>query len=125
MLSRQFFLQTVRPRPQHIPLIPAPRDLTKDMTDSKLAIAEAILGYNFSRKTLALEALMMDSGPSGIKAVVWHKGQRHEVPKNTRLAVVGDGLLDSVLAEAWYGTDESKGRPHSISLPLIASPRAS
>lgn len=84
--------------------------------DVLLSLAESILKYNFKRKEIGLEALMMAGGSSGSKGTVIYRNKSLAVDKNTRLAVVGDKVLDMVVSEAWYLTGTEKRK-----LPLCPS----
>lgn len=67
--------------------------------EEKLTFLEKITGYDFVDKVLALEALQaLSSEP--IEAN--YKGKIHRIPKNKRLAIFGDAILDSMLSEEWY-----------------------
>lgn len=78
---------------------------TNDPTpEKKLSQAEKIIGYHFKNLTLGLEALQMEGDPSPLGAPVTYLGTLYRIPKNNRLAIVGDALLDAILADAWYAT---------------------
>ncbi|KAF2249755.1 ribonuclease III [Trematosphaeria pertusa] len=89
--------------------------------DARVELAESILDYTFVDKTLCLEALMMAGGPCGTKAMATYNGQLYPVDKNTRLAVVGDRLLDTVLSEMWFATGRIKDDETKIRLALTSN----
>ncbi|KAF2844648.1 ribonuclease III [Plenodomus tracheiphilus IPT5] len=60
---------------------------------------EAIVGYTFSNKTHAVEAVQM-AAPQ-IATVV--SGSISRVDNNRRLAVLGNAVLAKVLCAAWFG----------------------
>ncbi|CAI6336215.1 unnamed protein product [Periconia digitata] len=76
--------------------------------DQRIATVTNMFGHIFVRKNLCAEALQM-AGPVACvivnDAVSW-------VPKNNRLAIVGDAILDTVLCRKWYeGSDSAGPRP--------------
>lgn len=73
--------------------------------DTKIAQIEAIIGYTFTKKLLCAEGLQMDGTPG----CVWLGRTPHMVEKNTRLAVLGDAIMASVLVEKWYDHRNAQG----------------
>ncbi|KAF2475293.1 ribonuclease III [Lindgomyces ingoldianus] len=77
-------------------------------TAAKLAHCEYITGHTFTSKRLGLEALQMAGGPLGTDGIVEYCGTYLPVPKNKRLAIIGDATLDHVLSLIWYHTGRAK-----------------
>lgn len=75
---------------------------------NKIAIAEAQLGYHFRDKVNCLKALQASG-----HALVW-QGQFLKVDKNDRLAVFGDTVVKTILAEMWFATGQPKCRFSSL-----------
>ncbi|KAF2106827.1 ribonuclease III domain-containing protein [Lophiotrema nucula] len=78
--------------------------------DQKVANAERILDYTFTKKELCLEALQFVGGPGGSCAPMIFGGITYSVPKYERLEAYGDKMLDYVLIELWVHTLLDKGR---------------
>jgi hypothetical protein len=66
--------------------------------EAKLSRLESIIGYKFNSPALGLEAIQGSQETMSI----WYNGTALEVPKNPRLAIVGDALLDSLFGLEWY-----------------------
>ncbi|KAF2743774.1 hypothetical protein M011DRAFT_461422 [Sporormia fimetaria CBS 119925] len=77
--------------------------LTPPLTpDEKLTTAQTILGHTFTHTDLLVEALQA----AGNGYAVQLSTRTYTPQKNTRLALLGDGLLSSILREAWYATSQ-------------------
>lgn len=74
-----------------------------DQPAAKIALCESILGYEFSEKRLCLEAIQ-----AGGDMIIWDLNWQH-IPKNDRLAVLGDILFKFELCKKWLDTGRSKG----------------
>jgi hypothetical protein len=72
--------------------------------EAKLSLVESIIGYTFQSPALGLEAL----NPNPEPLLIQHNFLHYNIPHNTRLAVLGDGILDTALAAYWYETDKNK-----------------
>ncbi|KAF2729283.1 ribonuclease III [Polyplosphaeria fusca] len=72
---------------------------------------EKILQYTFKDKTIALEALQMRGGDpkNGGATPLCYAGEMFSVPKNNRLAIVGDALLNYILSVPWYESGTPAG----------------
>jgi dsRNA-specific ribonuclease len=71
-----------------------------ETVEHKLFLAQEIIGYTFTSIALGLEALQMSGYPD-----VRHNETTYQVPKNKRLAGLGDAVLDAVLRDLWYESD--------------------
>ncbi|KAL8769521.1 MAG: hypothetical protein Q9209_004582 [Squamulea sp. 1 TL-2023] len=71
--------------------------------NNAVAGVEAIIGYTFNDKFLLWEALQAAGSNVSIA------GTRTITDGNKRLAVVGDKILELVLAERWYGSGQVRG----------------
>lgn len=78
--------------------------------DTKIAYIEAITGYIFTNKLLCAEALHMDRGPNDTPGPVHIAGTTHFLDTNTRLAVVGDAMMDAVLSAKWFSARSAGGK---------------
>lgn len=73
-------------------------------TRQPVAVMERITGYVFNNKRLALESLNHGGLP------IHYGGTYQYLPRNERLAIVGDGVLDMVLRSGWYHAHDIGGR---------------
>lgn len=64
---------------------------------------ERIIGYTFNNKRLALESLNHGGLP------IHYDGKYQYLPRNERLAIVGDSVLDTVLRSRWYNARDIGG----------------
>ena len=71
--------------------------------DTILDAVQDIIGYQFTERLILWEA-MQAAG-----STVRFAGGRELVDGNKRLAVIGDTVLQLVLAETWYGGSTSRG----------------
>lgn len=92
--------------------LPPPTMTSVDMsTEQRVARLEEIIGWTFNNKLHAVEGLN-HGGP-----VVFFEGQLYqEFPRNDRLAVLGDRLLDTVLLMKWYHQRSNQGK-ETLSYP--------
>lgn len=87
---------------------------------------ENAIRYIFTDKRLCAEALNA-AGPS----VSWYyddNGSHRTLPKNDRLAVLGDNVAESVLCRRWYRGGQSKGSNHTChttARPLLTGAKRS
>ena len=65
----------------------------------KVSQCEAIIGYEFVSKRLCAEALNTAADGNALYTV---DGTQHRMPKNTRLAIVGDIVSALHLCRPWY-----------------------
>ncbi|KAJ4318682.1 hypothetical protein N0V94_004299 [Neodidymelliopsis sp. IMI 364377] len=70
---------------------------------TSIAEVERIIGYEFTDKLLAAESLNHGGLP------VYLHNQFHSLRRSEDLAVVGDGLLDTVLRTMWFRARGSQG----------------
>jgi hypothetical protein len=73
--------------------------------DTKIADLEAKIGLAFTNKLLGAESLQMAGAPG----MVTIEDTTHIIPKNTRLAVLGDAVMASVLCSEWYNFHNAQG----------------
>lgn len=71
--------------------------------DTNLEAVQDIIGYQFNERLILWEA--MQAAGSMVRSA----GDREFVDGNKRLAVIGDTVLQLVLAESWYGSGTSRG----------------
>jgi dsRNA-specific ribonuclease len=72
---------------------------------------ESLTGYTFINKRLAVEAVQMAS--TRLAAVYDNKFDY--VVKNTRLSILGDAVLASLLCGIWFNTRDRHGEAdHSV-----------
>ena len=71
--------------------------------DTNLVAVQDIIGYQFTERLILWEA--MQAAGSMVRSA----GGREFVDGNKRLAVIGDTVLQLVLAERWYGDGTSRG----------------
>lgn len=71
--------------------------------DMNLEAVQDIIGYQFNERLILWEA--MQAAGSMVRSA----GGREFVDGNKRLAVIGDTVLQLVLAERWYGGGTSRG----------------
>ncbi|ORY13999.1 ribonuclease III domain-containing protein [Clohesyomyces aquaticus] len=83
----------------------------------KLLYCEAILGHTFTDKTILLEALQMDGG----LGLVPYNDICFQIPKNKRLAIVGDATLDHVLSLEWWKSGRDEGSWTSLRSTLTSN----
>jgi hypothetical protein len=80
--------------------------------EDKLGYLEDILDYKFQSPALGLEALQ---GFTSEGLAVPYHDTVFQVPKNNRLAIFGDAILDAMVSEEWYegdGTGRDWTRKH-------------
>jgi dsRNA-specific ribonuclease len=75
------------------------------MSTGALLQLRKILNHTFTTHWLCAEALQM-AAPLHFMNI---KGQPRMVDKNTRLAVLGDAVLDCTLCKMWYNAKDSSG----------------
>lgn len=66
--------------------------------DSRILQAQIITGYHFKNKLLCAEALQMKEPNCPLRV----EGTLHLFNKNRDLELVGDAVIDAVLATMWY-----------------------
>jgi dsRNA-specific ribonuclease len=88
-----------------------------DANQLKIQSCESIIDYTFNDKRLICEALQT----AGAGTFMYH-GAWTPVPKNTRLAVYGDVVLNMALCRLWYPKDLSKGTTASFRLSTLCLP---
>lgn len=87
--------------------------------ETKVARCESIIRYEFSNKTLCLEALQTSG-----HMLVWQNAFV-QIKTNDKLAVLGDVKAKAHLCEKWYETGRSKGkRLVCMSGPMLTTKRA-
>lgn len=79
-----------------------------DDATNQVERCETIIGYQFTGKSLCLEAL--HTHPSTVVL----GGRLVQVRKNGHVAVLGDSVLKSHLCQLWFST----GRPKGLATPL-------
>lgn len=84
----------------------------------KTHACEAAIGYKFQDPWLLWEALQADGSP------VAHLGIPRYEAGNMRLAIVGDRILDLLLALHWYPTGQKRGMLSSSSSSSLPFPGA-
>lgn len=65
---------------------------------------ERIIGYEFNDRQLAVESLFHGGVP------IHYRGDWTAVQRNDRLAILGDILLDAVLASKWLNSQHHTGK---------------
>jgi ribonuclease-3 len=85
--------------------------------DTEISRLEEIIGHVFADKLLGAEALQMRAP----KTLLYIGGTGYYVNHNERLEQIGDRVLDTVLAKAWYkACDEHGMTSHDIQLePML------
>jgi ribonuclease-3 len=73
--------------------------------DTEISRLEEIIRYIFTNKLLSAEALQMRERMT----YLYVDGDGHLVPHNERLEQIGDRVLDTVLAKAWYEARDEHG----------------
>jgi ribonuclease-3 len=73
--------------------------------DTEISRLEEIIRYIFTNKLLSAEALQMRERMT----YLYVDGDGHRVPHNERLEQIGDRVLDTVLAKAWYEARDEHG----------------
>ena len=73
----------------------------------KVSRCESIIGYVFGSKVLCGEAL---NAAADHTAVYVLSGSISKMPKNNRLAVLGDAVAASRLCRLWYESGLPRGR---------------
>jgi dsRNA-specific ribonuclease len=73
--------------------------------DDEISRLEEIIGYVFMNKLWSAEALQMREPIT----FVYIGGDSHRVAHNKRLEQIGDRILDTILAKAWYETRDGHG----------------
>lgn len=73
----------------------------------KVSRCEAIIGYEFESKTLCGEAL---NASGDFTAAYAQGGTPRQMPKNDRLAVLGDSVAESHLCNLWFPSGLSIGQ---------------
>ncbi|PVI01610.1 ribonuclease III [Periconia macrospinosa] len=71
--------------------------------ENRITKVSDIFGYVFDDKMRCIEALQMDGQP------LYLDGSWVNVPKNNRLAVLGDAILDATLCKLWYRASDAYG----------------
>jgi dsRNA-specific ribonuclease len=89
-----------------------------DTIELKIQSCESIIDYTFNDKCLLCEALQTAGAGT---PMYWH-GAWTTVPKNTRLAVYGDVVLNMILCRLWYAKDLNKGTITSFLLSILCLP---
>lgn len=79
-----------------------------DRTNQRITQIEQITGYNFNSKLRCIESIQManEVTPAVIDGVFC------QVEKNTRLAIVGDIVMNLVLGTMWYKHRNNQGIQH-------------
>jgi hypothetical protein len=78
--------------------------------DQKIAQIEQISGYTFQNRIHAAESIQH----ANEVATVLMEGTFHPIVKSTRLAIVGNDLLNSVLSTMWYQFRTNRGTEHIV-----------
>jgi hypothetical protein len=78
--------------------------------DQKIAQIEQISGYTFQNKIYAAESAQH----ANEVAFVPMEGSFHVIVKSTRLAIVGNDLLNLVLSTRWYTFRTNQGTKHIV-----------
>ena len=73
--------------------------MAKEVAAAKEQACEAIIGYVFQDKKKLWEALQLTDA-----------GQQPKTDGHKRIAVIGDRVLDLILAEEWYARGEPRGK---------------
>lgn len=71
--------------------------------EEKVKLCESIIAYTFNNKLLLCEAVQTSGA-----CINW-RGTYTPMPKNTRLAVLGDMALNMTLCRLWYPKGLDKG----------------
>jgi hypothetical protein len=78
--------------------------------DQKIAQIEQISGYTFQNRIHAAESVQH----ANEVAFVPVEGSFHDIVKSTRLAIVGNDLLNSILSTMWYEFRTNQGTKHIV-----------
>ncbi|KAH6882498.1 ribonuclease III domain-containing protein [Alternaria rosae] len=78
--------------------------------DSRILQAQTITGYHFKNKLLCAEALQMKEPNCPLRV----EGTLHLFNKNRDLELVGDAVIDAVLATMWYEARDYNGERSSL-----------
>jgi hypothetical protein len=76
--------------------------------DQKIAQIEQISGYTFQNMIYAAESIQHANEIAAIPM----EGSFHTIVKSTRLAIVGNDLLNSILSTMWYNFRNNQGIQH-------------
>ena len=74
--------------------------------DSHITGVEATIGYTYQDKSLCAEALQMRDKSS---AYLTFGGKKRAIAHSSRLALLGDRIIDAVLCKKWYNTRDING----------------
>jgi hypothetical protein len=78
--------------------------------DQKITQLEQISGYTFQNKMYAAESIQHANEVAFIPL----EGSFQVIVKSTRLAIVGNDLLNSVLSTMWYEFRNDQGTQHMV-----------
>jgi hypothetical protein len=78
--------------------------------DQKIAQIEQISGYTFQNMIYAAESIQH----ANEVAAILMEGSIHTIVKSTRLAIVGNDLLNSILSTMWYEFRNNQGTQHIV-----------
>lgn len=82
--------------------------MATNKTKTTLQAVQGIIGYRFKERLLLWEAMQ------GVGSNVNSAGKRAFVDSNKRLAVIGDTVLQLVIAEKWYGGGTTRSTVNDV-----------
>jgi dsRNA-specific ribonuclease len=88
--------------------------------EAKASQIEDPVGYTFTNKCLAAEAVQM----AAPEIAVIHNDAFTFLNNNKRLAVLGDAILAKILCAAWFKARDPQGKEHILHLRLTGTDTA-